>query len=69
MREIQSEEDGKGSPPPFQRINDFPILTQYSFGIQTRMQQDINLGEINREIGSPVSYSFQAAKTNKQFKG
>ncbi len=35
----------------FHWINDFPILMQFSFGIQTRMQRDINLGKSTEKLG------------------
>lgn len=72
MREIQSEEDGKGGgdfSPPFQRINDFPILTQYSFGIQTRMQQDINLGKSTEKLGHLWAIHFKQPKQISNLKG
>lgn len=40
-----------GGDFPFQWINDFPILTQFSFGIQDRMQQDINLQKSAEKLG------------------
>lgn len=51
---------------PFQRINNFSILTQFSFGIQGRVQLDINLRKSMEEWGHLWAIHYNA-KTNKQF--
>lgn len=64
-REIESEKEGRGEKKrifPFQRINDFPILTQFSFGIQTGMQQDINLGKSTEKLGHLWAIHFTPPK-------
>lgn len=45
-----------------QRINDFPILTRFSFGIQDGMQRDINLRKSVEKLGHLWATHFMPAK-------
>lgn len=46
----------------FQRINDFPILTRFSFGIPDGMQRDINLRKSVEKLGHLWAAHFMPAK-------
>lgn len=59
---------GKKRIFPFQRINDFPILTQFSFGIQTGMLQDINLGKSTEKLGHLWAIHFMPRKQISKLK-
>ena len=54
---------------PFQRINDFPILTQFSFRIQTGMRQDINLGKSTEKLGHLWAVNFMQTKQISNLRG
>lgn len=59
---VHPEWGGGVGGDPFQRINDFPILTRFSFGIQDGLQRDINLRKSLEKLGHLWATHFMPAK-------